>query len=97
MCVERIVPRVRKRTNGIGYYMYADEGRHNRPHIHVYYPRFEAAMVLAIDSESVEVLEGRLPPRQTKEARSWTQAHQRELLSMWRRRAEPGGVYPIPD
>ena len=89
------VPNVRSRTNGIGYYMYPDEGGHKRAHVHVYYPAFENALVIAVDTPELEELAGWIPARQARAAKRWLIRHREELLSMWANRLAAGGIYEI--
>ena len=84
---------VRKRTNGIGYYMYPDEGSHNVAHVHVYYGGFEYAATIAVLTQ--QVLAGELPAKQLAEAQAWIRDNALELNGMWKRRFKAGGIYRI--
>ena len=62
---------------GIRVHMFAEHSvRHHRPHLHATYQR--AKVVLAVDT--IEVLTGRLPPRQQRLLEGWAELHQPELL-----------------
>ena len=65
------------RRNG---YLYAvrDTGQHNKPHVHVYYGEYEAA--IAIDGE---LLTGSLPRRQLKIVTEWLAFHEEEAYKAW--------------
>jgi len=63
---------------GIVISMYVDE--HGRPHFHATYAEHHAS----IDIESNEILEGRLPARQTRLVRRWASLHRDALLTNWR-------------
>ena len=62
---------------GIIITMYYDE--HNPPHFHARYGKDKAA----IGIESIQVLEGRLPPRALGLVVEWASEHQEELLANW--------------
>jgi len=54
-------------------------GEHPPPHFHARYGKDNVAMGI----ESLEVLEGRLPPRALGLVVEWASEHQRELLANW--------------
>lgn len=60
--------------------IYKDEGRHHKPHIHVYYGEYEAS--IAIDGE---MLAGSLPSKQYKLVAAWLIMHEDELYQAWNR------------
>ncbi len=62
---------------GIVITMYFND--HNPPHFHVRYESFRA--ILGIDS--IELREGRLPPRVLGLVTEWAEMHQQELLENW--------------
>ncbi|SJM91725.1 conserved hypothetical protein [Crenothrix polyspora] len=65
---------------GILVSMYAlDIDKHHLPHIHVRYNEFKT--VIAIPDG--EVLEGRLPIRQSKLIQAWVELHRDELMADW--------------
>lgn len=68
------------RFYGIRVVMYAEHGgRHHRPHLHAAYQR--AKVVLAVDT--IEVLAGKLPPRQQRLLEAWAELHHQELREAW--------------
>ena len=58
--------------------IFNDNGRHNKPHVHVYYGEDEASV--ALDGE---VLEGKLPVKQYRMLVGWMAIHEDELYSAW--------------
>ena len=52
---------------------------HAPPHFHARYGEFEAT----IDIDTLELLEGRLPPRALSLAQEWRMIHKEELISNW--------------
>lgn len=67
------------RFNGIIIKMlYNDDGKHHKPHVHVYYGENEAS--IALDGE---VLEGKLPIRQYRMVSGWMALHEEELFKAW--------------
>lgn len=62
---------------GVVIAMYRDD--HPPPHFHVRYAEFKASVGI----ESLEVLDGRLPPRILRMVRSWAGLHQPELWQDW--------------
>ena len=65
---------------GIRISMYPEHGApHHRPHLHAVYQK--AKVVLAIDT--IEVLAGKLPPRQRRLLEGWAELHQQELIDAW--------------
>lgn len=62
---------------GIVIRMYYDD--HGPPHFHVHYGEHSA--VIAIDT--LEVQEGKLPPRALAMVREWAAAHRSELREDW--------------
>lgn len=58
--------------------MYADDDRHHKPHVHVYYGEYRAS--IALDGE---LLAGSLPARQLRIASGWIALHEDELYAAW--------------
>jgi hypothetical protein len=54
-------------------------GDHPPPHFHAVYGEFLALF----DMETLEMLEGDLPPRAHSMVTDWAKLHQTELLRMW--------------
>ncbi len=65
---------------GIIIRMYYAPKEHNPPHIHVYYQDFKSV----INITNCELMEGELPPRQTRLALAWIEIHKDELLADWK-------------
>ena len=73
--------------------LYRDFGKHNRPHVHVYYGEYEASVSL-----EGELLAGSLPARQFKMLVGWLALHEEELYDAWARAAvgqDPGMIVPL--
>ena len=65
---------------GIIIYMYQrDNKKHKLPHIHAKY----AGEYAVFDVASGEVLEGKLPNKQTQIIKTWVLLRQEELLANW--------------
>ena len=65
---------------GIVIRMYCAPSEHNPPHFHAYYQ--DRTAIVAI--ETGEVIEGGLPPRQTKLVAAWAELHREDLTADWR-------------
>ncbi len=68
---------------------------HNPPHFHA---RYGSAKV-AIDIRTLQVLEGRIPPRALGLVVEWASQHQDELLRNWelaRNERQPSKIAPLP-
>ena len=73
--------------------LYADDARHSKPHVHVYYAEYEASV--GIDGE---LLAGSLPERQMRMLSAWLVIHEEELYAAWNkavRREVPGKIAPL--
>lgn len=73
--------------------IYSDIGQHNKPHFHVYYNEFEAA--IGVDGE---LIAGSLPVKQLKLVQAWAAIHEDELYMAWNKavRNEPfGKIAPL--
>lgn len=66
------------RFYGILIKMYFRE--HGAPHFHALYGEHNAVFEI----ETLNMLEGDLPPRAERLVREWAQYYQRDLLEMWR-------------
>jgi hypothetical protein len=76
---------------GITIRMFVEAGgQHHRPHFHAYYQ--DAVASIGIDS--IEVIDGWLPRRQTRLVEAWAELHQDELLRDWARLV--AGQSPVP-
>ena len=62
--------------------MYAEPGEpHHRPNFHAYYG--DKVVVVSIDT--VEIIAGTLPRRQSRFVEAWAELHQEELLDNWQK------------
>jgi len=59
--------------------MYADNGRHNLPHIHVRYAGAKASVSI----EDGSLLAGDFPAKQLKLVQAWIEIHKDELFANW--------------
>lgn len=65
---------------GILIYMYwLDTKQHHSPHIHAEYAGSEAVFSI----EESELLDGTMPPRQTRLIQAWIEIHREELMADW--------------
>ncbi len=65
---------------GVLIYLYwLDTRQHHLPHIHAIYAGDEAVFGI----ESAEVLDGKLPRRQTRLVQAWIEIHREALLADW--------------
>lgn len=60
------------------YMLFMDTKQHNKPHVHVYYGDYEAAV--GIDGE---LLAGALPKKQLKMVVGWLAFHEEEAYKAW--------------
>lgn len=60
------------------YLLFRDNNQHNKPHVHVYYGEYRAAV--AVDGE---LLSGSLPSRQLKMVCGWLALHEEEVYKAW--------------
>ncbi len=75
---------------GIVIRMFAEPGApHHRPHLHAYYQ--DRVGIFAIDT--IELIGGELPARETRLVLAWTEIHLQELLDDWT--ALQGGLLPF--
>jgi hypothetical protein len=65
---------------GIIVRMYTGTGEHVPPHIHVYYQDYQAVFRIS----DANLIEGALPPRQTRLVEAWMEIHKDELAADWR-------------
>lgn len=67
---------------GIIVRMYVEPGApHHRPHLHAYYQNSIAIYTI----DSIECINGSLPPKQRRLLEAWLELHQAELLENWER------------
>lgn len=60
------------------YMLFRDNKQHNKPHVHVYYGEYEAA--IGIDGE---LLAGSLPKKQLKIVTGWLAHHEEAAYKAW--------------
>ena len=65
---------------GILIYLYwQDTRQHHLPHLHALYAGDEAVFGI----ETGDLLDGSLPPRQTRLVQAWIEIHREELMADW--------------
>ena len=64
---------------GIIIRMYCAPDEHNPPHFHAYYQEHKASFNI----NTLEIIEGNLPARQTRLVLAWAELHKDELLADW--------------
>jgi hypothetical protein len=70
------------------------EERHSTPHFHAYYQNYVAVFGI----ETVEILAGNLPKRQSRFVKAWAEMHQSELLDDWnalQKGCKPVAIKPL--
>ena len=67
------------RFYGIIIKMYFLSSEHNTPHIHAIYNKSFAV----IDIQTLNVIEGNLPPRAIKLVKEWILIHKKEINNIW--------------
>jgi hypothetical protein len=67
------------RFYGIVIKMYFSQSEHGVPHFHAIYGEFNSVFAI----ETLEKLEGDLPPRAERLVKEWAGRYQRDLLDMW--------------
>ena len=72
------MPELSRFQGMIIYLLFRDNKEHNKPHVHVYYGEYKAA--IGIDGE---LLEGKLPARQMKIVVVWLALHEEEAYAAW--------------
>ena len=60
------------------YMLFRDNKQHNKPHVHVYYGEYEAA--IAIDGE---MLAGSLPKKQYRIVAGWLAHYEEQAYAAW--------------
>jgi hypothetical protein len=69
------------RFYGILIKMYFSQSEHGVPHFHAIYGEFNGVFTI----ETMEMLEGDLPPRARRLVQEWAGQYQGDLLAMWSR------------
>ena len=72
------MPELSRFYNIVVKMIYSDDSQHHKPHFHVYYNEYEAAV--GVDGE---LLAGTLPVKQFKLVQAWAAIHEDELYSAW--------------
>lgn len=67
------------RFYGIIIKMYFQQAEHNPPHFHVGYGEYMGVF----DINTLEVLEGDLPPKALSLVREWAEIYKDDLLKIW--------------
>ena len=67
------------RFYGLIIKMFFMQSEHNPPHFHALYGEYMGEF----DINTLEMLQGDLPPRAVNIVREWAMLHQSELLEMW--------------
>ena len=65
---------------GITIRMYFQQSEHNPPHIHALYGDY----IAAVEIQTGEILEGKLPPKALSMVQEWTELHKNDLLQIWK-------------
>ncbi len=68
------------RFYGITIKMYFQQSEHNPPHFHAFYG---GTYMGSINIQTLELMEGDLPPRALKLVLEWAKLHQAQLLRIW--------------
>lgn len=71
---------VLSRFYGLIIKMYFQQREHNPPHVHALYEDYMGA----VNIQTLEMMEGDLPPRALKLLQEWIALHQAELLHIWK-------------
>ncbi len=58
--------------------IYGDNTQHNKPHFHVYFAEYRAAV--GVDGE---LIAGKLPVKQLRMVQAWAAIHEDELYQAW--------------
>ena len=66
------------RFYGLVIKMYFQQKEHNSPHIHAVYGEY----IGVIDIQTLEMIEGDLPPKALALVKEWTEQHKQELLNI---------------
>ena len=64
---------------GLVIKMYFQQSEHNPPHFHVLYGEYTGS----VNIESLEMMEGDLPPKALSLVREWAEKHTDDLLKIW--------------
>ncbi len=67
-----------------------DNNKHSVPHLHVRYNEYKASY----DFEG-NILNGSIPPKQTKLIEAWIIIHKEELITLWKLMEEEGRIFRI--
>lgn len=67
------------RFYGLIIKMYFQQSEHNPPHFHVIYNEYSGE----IDIQTLEMLEGDLPPKALSLVKEWAEQYKDELMQIW--------------
>ena len=67
------------RFYGLIIKMYFQQAEHNPPHFHAVYGEY----IGAIDINTLEMIEGDLPPKALSLVKEWAKKHREDLLKIW--------------
>ena len=67
------------RFYGLVIKMYFQQSEHNPPHFHVVYGEYMGS----IDIQSLQMIEGDLPPKALSLIKEWASKYKEELLEIW--------------
>ena len=76
---------------GIIIRMYFAPGEHYPPHFHAYYNEYKASFSI----DTLEMIEGNLPRKQTRLVQAWAELHVDELKADWELAMNGEPVYKI--
>ena len=71
--------------------LFYDTRQHNKPHVHVFYGEYEAA--IGIDGE---LLAGSIPRKQLKIITGWLAFHEEEVYTAWNKAVQGEHFEKIP-
>ncbi len=67
------------RFYGLVIKMYFQQKEHNPPHIHAFYGEYMGA----VDIQTLEMIEGDLPPKALSLVQEWVGVHKDDLIKIW--------------
>ena len=73
------------------YMLFYDTRQHNKPHVHVFYGEYEAAI-----GNDGELLAGSIPRKQLKIITGWLAFHEEEVYAAWNKAVQGEHFEKIP-
>ena len=70
---------------------YKDTQKHHGAHLHVEYNEYSAVYSI----NSIEILEGYMPPKQNRMVIAWMEIHKEELIALWKISQDDGEFFKI--